>query len=87
MIGAIRSGTLAQTGATRNRHVEALRTRPSSTTTCPKCANAHGHPIGASGAILITKAAHALHRTGRTKAVVSLRFGGGQGIALCLEQA
>ncbi|BAL24045.1 thiolase family protein [Azoarcus sp. KH32C] len=47
---------------------------------------AHGHPIGASGAILITKVAHALHRTGQSKAVVSLCIGGGQGIAICLER-
>lgn len=47
---------------------------------------AHGHPIGATGAILITKVAHALRRTGGAKAVVSLCIGGGQGIALCLER-
>lgn len=47
---------------------------------------AHGHPIGATGAILITKVAHALKRTGTSKAVVSLCIGGGQGIALCLER-
>ena len=47
---------------------------------------AHGHPIGATGAILITKVAHALKRTGASKAVVSLCIGGGQGIALCLER-
>lgn len=47
---------------------------------------AHGHPIGATGAILITKVAHALERTGERKAVVSLCIGGGQGIALCLER-
>lgn len=48
---------------------------------------AHGHPIGATGAVLITKVAHALKRTGGRKAVVSLCIGGGQGIALCLERA
>ena len=48
---------------------------------------AHGHPIGATGAILITKVAHALQRTGERRAVVSLCIGGGQGIALCLERA
>lgn len=48
---------------------------------------AHGHPIGATGAILITKVAHALRRQGQKKAVVSLCIGGGQGIAICLEQA
>jgi acetyl-CoA C-acetyltransferase len=47
---------------------------------------AHGHPIGATGAILVTKVAHALKRTGGRKAVVSLCIGGGQGIALCLER-
>jgi len=48
---------------------------------------AHGHPIGATGAVLVTKVAHALQRTGGNKAVVSLCIGGGQGIALCLERA
>lgn len=48
---------------------------------------AHGHPIGASGAVLLTKVAHAMSRTGEAKAVVSLCIGGGQGIALCLERA
>lgn len=47
---------------------------------------AHGHPIGATGAILITKVAHALRRHGQRKAVVSLCIGGGQGIAICLER-
>jgi acetyl-CoA C-acetyltransferase len=47
---------------------------------------AHGHPIGATGAILTTKVAHALKRTGERRAVVSLCIGGGQGIALCLER-
>ncbi len=47
---------------------------------------AHGHPIGATGAILVTKVAHALKRTGERKAVVSLCIGGGQGIALCVER-
>ncbi len=47
---------------------------------------AHGHPIGATGAILITKVAYALHRLGQSKAVVSLCIGGGQGIAICLER-
>lgn len=47
---------------------------------------AHGHPIGATGAILITKVAHAMQRLGENKAVVSLCIGGGQGIALCLER-
>lgn len=48
---------------------------------------AHGHPIGATGAVLITKVAHAMRRLGQDKAVVSLCIGGGQGIALCLQRA
>jgi acetyl-CoA C-acetyltransferase len=48
---------------------------------------AHGHPIGATGTILIARVAHAMRRTGETRAVVSLCIGGGQGIALCLERA
>ncbi len=47
---------------------------------------AHGHPIGATGAILLTKVAHALARTGERRAVVSLCIGGGQGIALAVER-
>jgi len=47
---------------------------------------AHGHPIGATGAILITKVAYAMHRLGQDRAVVSLCIGGGQGIALCLQR-
>ncbi|MEW6312113.1 MAG: acetyl-CoA C-acyltransferase, partial [Pseudomonadota bacterium] len=44
-----------------------------------------GHPIGATGAILMVKAVHELHRSGGRFAVVSLCIGGGQGIAALLE--
>ncbi|WP_250470160.1 MULTISPECIES: thiolase family protein [unclassified Caballeronia] len=46
---------------------------------------AHGHPIGATGAILITKLLHAMRLDGITRGVVTLCIGGGQGIALALE--
>lgn len=46
---------------------------------------AHGHPIGATGAILTTRLAHAMKRDGIRKAIVTLCIGGGQGIALALE--
>jgi acetyl-CoA C-acetyltransferase len=46
---------------------------------------AHGHPIGATGAILTTKLVHSLHRDGLKRGVVTLCIGGGQGIALALE--
>jgi acetyl-CoA C-acetyltransferase len=44
-----------------------------------------GHPLGATGAILTVKALYELQRTGRRYAVVTMCIGGGQGIALVLE--
>ena len=48
---------------------------------------AHGHPIGATGAVLVTRLLHAMKRTGMRKGMVTLCIGGGQGIALALEAA
>lgn len=48
---------------------------------------AHGHPVGATGAILTVKAAHGLARACRGRALVAMCVGGGQGIALALEAA
>ncbi len=46
-----------------------------------------GHPVGATGAILLVKALHELERTGRRTALVTKCIGGGQGIALAIERA
>lgn len=46
---------------------------------------AHGHPIGATGAILTTRLLHSMRRDGISKGIVTLCIGGGQGIALALE--
>lgn len=46
---------------------------------------AHGHPIGATGAVLTVKLLHALQRTKEKRGIVSLCIGGGQGIALAIE--
>lgn len=46
---------------------------------------AHGHPIGASGAVLTTRMVHSLRRDGLRRGIVTLCIGGGQGIALALE--
>lgn len=46
---------------------------------------AHGHPIGATGAILVTRLLHAMKLEGLSRGVVTLCIGGGQGIALALE--
>lgn len=45
-----------------------------------------GHPVGATGAIISTKAIHELHRTGGRYALVTLCIGGGQGIAAIFER-
>ena len=47
---------------------------------------AHGHPLGATGAILITKAVHELKRIQGKFALVTACIGGGQGIAVILER-
>ncbi len=47
---------------------------------------AHGHPIGATGAVLTTRLLHSMQRDGLRRGVVTLCIGGGQGIALCLER-
>lgn len=47
---------------------------------------AHGHPIGATGAILTTRLAWSMQRDGIRRGVVTLCIGGGQGIALALEK-
>ena len=45
-----------------------------------------GHPIGATGAIITTKAIHELHRIGGKYALVTLCIGGGQGISAIFER-
>jgi acetyl-CoA C-acetyltransferase len=45
---------------------------------------AHGHPIGATGAVLTTRILHSMKRDGLRRGVVTLCIGGGQGIALAL---
>jgi acetyl-CoA C-acetyltransferase len=46
---------------------------------------AHGHPIGASGAVLTTRILHSMQRDKIKRGIVTLCIGGGQGIALALE--
>lgn len=46
---------------------------------------AHGHPVGASGAILTVKVLHHLRATGKKYGLVTMCIGGGQGIALIVE--
>lgn len=47
---------------------------------------AHGHPIAATGAILVTKILYELKNRGLKRALVSACIGGGQGIALLVER-
>jgi acetyl-CoA C-acetyltransferase len=46
---------------------------------------AHGHPIGATGAVLTTRLLHSMKRDGLKRGIVTLCIGGGQGIALAIE--
>jgi acetyl-CoA C-acetyltransferase len=45
-----------------------------------------GHPVGATGAVVTTKAIHELQRTGGKLALVTMCIGGGQGIAAAFER-
>ncbi|MNR29476.1 Beta-ketothiolase BktB [compost metagenome] len=45
-----------------------------------------GHPVGATGAIISTKAIYELHRCGGRYALVTMCIGGGQGIAAIFER-
>ena len=45
-----------------------------------------GHPVGATGAILLVKALHELERIGGRRALCTMCIGGGQGIALAFER-
>jgi acetyl-CoA C-acetyltransferase len=47
---------------------------------------AHGHPIGATGAVLATRLIHSMRRDGLKRGMVTLCIGGGQGIALAIER-
>ena len=47
---------------------------------------AHGHPLGATGAILLTKAVYELKRSNGRYGLVTACIGGGQGIALIIER-
>ena len=44
-----------------------------------------GHPIGATGNILAVKLIHELRRRGERYGIVTACIGGGQGIAVVLE--
>jgi len=48
-------------------------------------ATALGHPIGASGARLLTTLVSALRKTGGKRGIASLCIGGGEAVALAVE--
>jgi acetyl-CoA C-acetyltransferase len=57
----------------------------------PEKVNVHGgavalgHPIGASGARVLTTLLYALQRHGKKRGIASLCLGGGNGVALAIE--
>ena len=46
-----------------------------------------GHPIGASGARILTTLLHEMSRSGAAKGLATLCIGGGMGVAMCVERA
>jgi acetyl-CoA C-acetyltransferase len=44
-----------------------------------------GHPIGASGARILTTLLHEMKRSGAKKGLATLCVGGGMGVAMCVE--
>jgi len=44
-----------------------------------------GHPIGASGARILTTLLHEMKRSGASKGLATLCVGGGMGVAMCVE--
>ena len=45
-----------------------------------------GHPIGASGARILTTLLHEMKRRDATKCLATLCIGGGMGVAMCVER-
>lgn len=45
-----------------------------------------GHPIGASGARILTTLLHEMNRTNASKGLATLCVGGGMGVAMCVEK-
>nr|HRK64605.1 acetyl-CoA C-acetyltransferase [Terricaulis sp.] len=45
-----------------------------------------GHPIGASGARVLTTLLYELQHSGKKRGLVTLCIGGGMGIAMCVER-
>lgn len=45
-----------------------------------------GHPIGASGARILTTLLHEMRRSGAKKGLATLCIGGGMGVAMCVER-
>jgi acetyl-CoA C-acetyltransferase len=45
-----------------------------------------GHPIGASGARILTTLIHALHDVGKRRGIAALCIGGGEAVAMMVER-
>ena len=45
-----------------------------------------GHPVGASGGIILIKTMYELHRTGGRYGLATMCIGGGQGISVIIER-
>ncbi|MGD8329900.1 MAG: acetyl-CoA C-acetyltransferase, partial [Acidobacteriota bacterium] len=45
-----------------------------------------GHPIGASGARILTTLLHAMHQRSAQRGIAGMCMGGGNGVALAVER-
>jgi hypothetical protein len=74
-------------GAHRHRRVRRrLQGHTGSGSRCGGHQSLRSHPIGATGAVLITRLIHSVRRDSLTRGLVTLCIGGGQGIALAIER-
>ncbi|MGE5468140.1 MAG: acetyl-CoA C-acyltransferase family protein [Ignavibacteria bacterium] len=64
----------------RGLELDAAKTNPNGG------AIALGHPVGATGAVIVTKLLHELHRTGGRYGLATMCIGGGQGITTIYER-
>ena len=46
-----------------------------------------GHPLGASGARILTTLVHALHKSGGKRGIAAICLGGGEAVAVAIEKA
>ena len=80
--GAVNSAWLADVAS----DIAMLRKAGKNVVVVSSGAIALGHPIGASGARVLTTLLYAMHKRDVQKGLATLCIGGGMGIAMCVER-